>query len=1697
MGEKQFVNTENKGASVLLEEIDRNHTLVQGAELWCLQGSQAAYAFVSNQDGTKINGKQVVTIKDTIVNGDFGECKKYKNPNNQCKDYMDLKKEWINLEVSYNGPATTNNKNHATLNHMLLCEKKGVILPVNSGQGEPMRRRILKPDEEKDLGITIDAYALFWLRIGRSIRYLAGKNDLIYAYGGDPINLNTGNFYHEVEDLHIQGSMPLILQRSYNSLDDDKKRRRGVLGEGWNHNYEMSLSFPSREEVIITLEDGREEVYRKGVNHTYVSIHGNIPTLEKEEGGFVYKAKELIYTFNEEGELLRKENKEGGKVDCLRDSLGRLEALVNSSGEKITFQYNEKGKLLQIQDHTGRRVCYQYGYGMLLSYTTVEGNTFHYRYNEDMKMNAILLPDNRPWVYNEYDSIGRVRKQTSSGGEVMELYYDDEEGKTYLQDSKGEMTLYERDEKFRHVATIRGDEKEQFLYNEQNIRSGYIDGEGRKTTYSYNEEGKLLEVKDALGQTTTFHYDEKGRLLEMELPGNRRMKNTYNDKDEIIAFTNAQGHTTKMEYDSHGYVTKVERPDGTILESVYDEKKNLILLKTNEGKKGSFVYDTLNRLVLSEDFRGRKTRYAYTAFDKLSRIERGDKSFQEMEYNALRKLIKIRDYDGECLTMDYDERGNLSQVRDKEGKVYKIDYNDSDQIERTVGPNGASTQYAYDQKGRLLKITNPLGGTMGYVYDKGGNIKTIQMGEDRIDIQQDPIGRITNITSPWGENITFSYNSQGLLEQARTKEGILFTKQYNAMGEVIEIKESNGKERQYIYNSNGNITEIKDNVKGDFHYTYQHGYVIHGEHNGYEEDYTYDENHNLIKKRNGEGEWEEYAYDPWNRLLWKKDYAGKEVHYEYDVLGRIKEVRFTNGNFSNEKRKQYAYSPMGNLLGVKEENGREMAYTYDFAGRLKTLAYGGENQTKVLRTYTYDQGGNPIKIQDSRGKEERYTYDNRGRILRYTDREGYGVTYSYEKMHRIKEKIFSDGRRAELSYNEKGQLTKLKDWTGTTVIERDAQGRICSVTNPEGKTVSYAYGAFGERTAILYPDRQKVTYTYGKPFQVQSIEREHVRVEFLYDSYGRVIQRKNANGITTSYTYDSKGRILTLKNEERGALLDSFVYTYDAYGNKTMEERFREGLPQENGRYTYTYDPDHQLLQVQREKEILCAYAYDRFGNRIYSQCYGVESRYVYNEEQELIREEGDQGVFDYIYDKRGNLRKILKDGTVYTEYTFDCTNRMVGALSKKGRASYRYNALGFRVGREEWAGKEGVMKKSEYILDMTRGYHSLLQKQEETGIETYIWGRELMGCEKDGHFLYYHGNKNQSILRITWEETGNTYERYAYGEFGERPYENQKRSQPFGYTSYEEDPISETYFGQNREYLARKGRFISRDMVGGNLQNPLTLNPYLYCRNRPFYYVDFDGRKPVSTTEMKKSVLPQAGIENYITEEASLLPQVEEEPNITEEPETNNGGIDGYIDPQIGEYPNLPNDEEGKGHDITDTLEEENCALSPEAIILLYILEGYYSSKKYSSLNNGEDTLGIGHDFSEGNHTSCCQAFQDRNFISWDDAVTLFYEDIEKNLPDEKILNLFPLDPHKRDALISLAFNTPEKFDNPDGSFYKLLINGNYTPEQVMDEFLSYVKTGSVIKAGIIKRRISEFLMFNNGAYISSIQDRVCNPFN
>ena len=89
-------------------------------------------------------------------------------------------------------------------------------------------------------------------------RELLGK--LMYAkFGGDPVNMATGNFIFARTDLEIGGSIPIMFQRFYNTFD----KQIGSLGKGWRHPFDISLK-ETNDGVVITFEDGHDEVYALG-----------------------------------------------------------------------------------------------------------------------------------------------------------------------------------------------------------------------------------------------------------------------------------------------------------------------------------------------------------------------------------------------------------------------------------------------------------------------------------------------------------------------------------------------------------------------------------------------------------------------------------------------------------------------------------------------------------------------------------------------------------------------------------------------------------------------------------------------------------------------------------------------------------------------------------------------------------------------------------------------------------------------------------------------------------------------------------------------------------------------------------------------------------------------------------------------------------------------------------------------------------------------------------------------------------------------------------------------------------------------------------------------------------------------------------------------------------------------------------------
>lgn len=69
--------------------------------------------------------------------------------------------------------------------------------------------------------------------------------------------------------------------------------------------------------------------------------------------------------------------------------------------------------------------------------------------------------------------------------------------------------------------------------------------------------------------------------------------------------------------------------------------------------------------------------------------------------------------------------------------------------------------------------------------------------------------------------------------------------------------------------------------------------------------------------------------------------------------------------------------------------------------------------------------------------------------------------------------------------------------------------------------------------------------------------------------------------------------------------------------------------------------------------------------------------------------------------------------------------------------------------------------------------------------------------------------------------------------------------NQPFGFSEYRYDEVSETYFAQAREYQPEYGRFAAKDVIKGDMTALVTLNQYGYCWGNPLAYVDKNGMQP------------------------------------------------------------------------------------------------------------------------------------------------------------------------------------------------------------------------------------------------------------
>ena len=330
-----------------------------------------------------------------------------------------------------------------------------------------------------------------------------------------------------------------------------------------------------------------------------------------------------------------------------------------------------------------------------------------------------------------------------------------------------------------------------------------------------------------------------------------------------------------------------------------------------------------------------------------------------------------------------------------------------------------------------------------------------------------------------------------------------------------------------------------------------------------------------------------------------------------------------------------------------------------------------------------------------------------------------------------------------------------------------------------------------------------------------------------------------------------------------------------------------------------------------------------------------------------------------------------------------------------------------------------------------------------------------------------YHNNEKNSPVRIS-NHRGFTIQCYEYGEFGEDISKNQGQMQPIGYTGYLYEKESGNYITYSRGYMPDQGRFMSEDRYKGNLGNPISLNPYIYCYNQPDKYVDIDGNIPWTLYLILLGLgLLVGGCANQDEEGvdfSSLVPQ----PSEPDEPET-------AVNTPQTESPQIQPDVDINNNEGGYDLEEVKAVL-----------------KKLEDINYTEKdhTIGVGHDTSKhGEDCKCKELISQDGTITKENIEILLEYDIKRLAPQ----NLDNLTANQMVAIISLSFNAGTV---KSGDYiYDLLKENNFTSEEVMNGFLRYVRDRKIVSAGIIRRRIAEFLYFLTGDMHMDFEVDSCWP--
>ena len=1072
--------------------------------------------------------------------------------------------------------------------------------------------------------------------------------------------------------------------------------------------------------------------------------------------------------------------------------------IEHSSGRSVAFSRDAQGRITRIVDPRGNALNYAYdANGDLTTFIDQANNQTAFTYDVRHNLLEIRDPLGRRPIRAEYDADGRLVGVTDANGNQTTFSHDLDARQELITDRLENTRVVEYDPRGNVVRRT--------------------DPLGNVTTMTYDGRDNRLSETDPLGKTRTYAYDASDNLLTETNPLGNTITHTYDSRNQELTRTDALGATITRAYDGHGRLLTETDPLGATTTYTYDGSGNPLTLTDPLNNTWTFAYDAFGHQAVVTDPLGNTTTRAFDANGRLI-----DETTTRLVNEIPREVTR---------SYQYDARNQLVGMTDPEGGVTELAYTSTGALERKADPLGRVTRYVYDDQDRPIATTYPDGTSRALGYDLEG--------------------RLTALTDRAGRATSFVYDSAGRHVSTTYPDGASTVVRYDAASRRVADVDANGGVTGYGYDAAGRNTSIVDPRGGATTFVFDAGdkRVARVDRNGGTTTFTYDLGKRLTRATFADGSVIAMTYDALGRRLTTTDQAGNVTGYAYDTRGNLTEVLDAlNG------RTRYTYDAVQQRIGETDPLGNTTRFTYDGLGR------------RLTRTL-------PL------GQVETRSYDAAGNLSRVVDFNGQTILYVYDAMNNLIRRMLPDGTTDAFTYTSSGRLASMTDSLGSTTFTYDLRDRPMLVRAPDGTEIGYAYDAKGNRTSVSTP-AGTTRYAYdaaNRLIAVDDPQDNHTTIS--YDAHGNLTGVEYPNGVSGSYAYDILNRLIGITQAKNGATIRSYAYTLGPAGNRLR-------VAEENGRQVdYSYDALFRLTQERitptgNGAPLTISYIYDGFGNRLTKTIGGVTTGYTYDANGRLTS----AGAATFSYDAKGNL--LGQDsGGITTTYQYDALNRLRQLNSPSGSVTtFVYDPLGNRVGTT------GIGGSTHFLVDpfghggtrlaiettdccddnrVSARIPAAVQAPARTGLpqvlrETddfggaradYVYGGRLLISQLRTGATSFYLPDGQRSTRALMDTAGTITDTYDYDAFGQLLERNGTTTNSYLYTGEQLDPGLAFYYLRARYYDPSQGRFTARDPFLGRIQNPASLQPYMYAAANPVNRRDPTGRESLIETEAAAAI--------------------------------------------------------------------------------------------------------------------------------------------------------------------------------------------------------------------------------------------------